>query len=345
MKLFSIASFTKEGNELAGLAEQALSGKYEISRYQKDLQLWCGKQFEAHAACILFIGAAGIAVRTIAPFLKDKMTDPAVVVADEAGRYVIPILSGHMGGANEWAVYLAGLFGAEPVITTGTDVRNLFAADVFARKNHLIPGNPKTVKRISSDLLSGIKAGIWSEIPLEGTMPEELFPVCADTPQSAEEACSGPLIVITERPYPVKDPGRVLSLFPKAFVIGIGCRKGKTLQELEDAVTVSLEKAGIVKDQICGLASIDLKKEEPGLLELAKALRVPFETYGAEVLEKTEGSVSSSDFVKKITGTDSVCERAALAMAGSGGFLVLPKQAGNGITCAAAEKNWSVGFE
>ena len=141
---WSVISFTEKGSELAEKIkrlskEQQLPSEihtYHGRKQVENLNAWTKEQFSLRNA-IIFIGACGIAVRTIAPFLKDKLTDSPVLVLDEAGNYVIPLLSGHVGGANEIALLLAELLGAVPVITTATDINNAFAIDVFAKKHDL----------------------------------------------------------------------------------------------------------------------------------------------------------------------------------------------------------------
>lgn len=116
---------------------------------------------------MLFVGAAGIAVRAIAPLVKDKLTDPAVLVMDEAGQFVIPILSGHVGGANELARLIAGLCQAVPVITTATDVNRVFAVDVFAAKNSLIIADREAARHVAMDLLEGREVGFLNSCQVE----------------------------------------------------------------------------------------------------------------------------------------------------------------------------------
>lgn len=109
---------------------------------------------------ILFIGAAAIAVRVIAPYLKSKTTDPAVLVADEDGKFLISLLSGHIGGANEWCSTLAERLGAAPVITTATDTRGMFAVDLFAGKHRLRIVNPVMIQDISGRILNHEPVGM-----------------------------------------------------------------------------------------------------------------------------------------------------------------------------------------
>ena len=136
-----------------------------------DLRAWTALAWEASDA-LLFVGAAGIAVRAIAPHVASKANDPAVVAIDEAGRFAVPLLSGHLGGANELAQTVARAAGAIPVITTATDVRGVWAVDTWARCAGLAVSNPEAIKRVSARLLSGGRVALYSDMPISGQPPE-----------------------------------------------------------------------------------------------------------------------------------------------------------------------------
>ena len=267
----------------------------------------------------IFIGAAGIAVRYIAPFVKDKFTDSPVLVMDEKGRYVIPLLSGHVGGAVKIADEIAKMTGAEAVHTTATDVQKKFAVDVFAEKNGLRITDRQMAKEISAAVLEGEKIAFCVAYPdcrIEGAIPEELV-LCEET----EEAFSyryGILVADGDdgrgksAGRKCDEQGGVLLLKPGNVIAGIGCRKGIRIETLRSGLESVLEENGLSLDQVEGIASIDLKKEETAIYSLARELGIPFVTYPAEVLKEIPCVTSSSDFVEKTTGVDNVCERAAL---------------------------------
>lgn len=267
---------------------------------------------------ILFVGACGIAVRLIAPHLKDKLTDPPVLVMDEAGGYIIPILSGHVGGANDLARKLAEVTGATPVITTATDVNQTFAIDEFAMENHLTIQNKDRIKTVSGKVLKGEPI----RISIEGFPPGEDVDVVIGDRRESEETVAKDILA------------KALWLTPKHYVIGIGCRKGKTCPEIEAPVQQALESLGITYDDIYAFGSIDLKAEEEGLLDFSRIHRIPFVTFPAELLEQAVGDFTPSEFVKETTGVDNVCERAAALLAGNRGTPVLKKLAENGVTVA-----------
>ena len=243
MKL-AVISFTERGSRLNRSVSELLSregievestalAKYAesagLSPLTTSLHDWTEKMFESQDA-LLFIGATGIAVRSIAPFVADKRKDPAVVVMDEKGIFAISLLSGHIGGANELAGKLANLTGAIPVITTATDVNGRFAVDVFAKKQKLWIADMKAAKQVSADVLDEKKIGLVTDFPILGEMPEELELLKGTEPF---EGKTGIVIALNEtfHPFPC-----TLHLIPKIVALGLGCRKGKEEAAIEEAV-------------------------------------------------------------------------------------------------------------
>lgn len=310
-------------------------GKQEIMPVSESLSLWTGEQFEGKNA-LLFIGACGIAVRAIAPFLKDKLTDPPVLVMDEAGKFVIPILSGHYGGANELAKQLAEKTGATAVITTATDVNGLFAVDVFAKKNNLVICNRDGIEKVSSRILEEKSITMAVAGGRTGAAPKEVILL----PYPVQKRVS---VLIS--PFQEEADIADLQLCPRAIVIGIGCRRGKTLPQIEAVLRKQVEKAGIRWEAISAIASIDRKGEEKGLLELAGKYQFPFLTFSKEELSGVAGEFQASAFVQEQVGVDNVCERSAVAALGGQGRLISEKYAEDGITIAVAAQDWRVVFD
>ncbi|MEG1802296.1 MAG: cobalt-precorrin 5A hydrolase [Lachnospiraceae bacterium] len=331
-----ILSFTVGGRALALQLEKLLLSQRQVELCQgKEVKDWCVTHF-ATVDEIIFIGAAGIAVRMIAPLIQNKRKDPAVVVLDEKGQWVISLLSGHLGGANELARSIAGKIGASAVITTATDVNHVFAADLFAQKNNLKIMNFQLVKAVSQSLVNGKQVGFYCENPITGELPGELF--WMEKNSGGKE----PWICITMENSRIQE--KELRLVPQAIVLGFGCRKGSSRKDIETEIFLYLDKYKLALEAVCGIASINLKKDEPGIVEFCQQQKIPVVTYSAEQLQQVEGDFSTSEFVKKITGVDNVCERAALLL-GNGGYLAGKKQGGNGITLAHVRKDWSVEFE
>lgn len=313
-----LIAFTDRGFLLAQRLAESLPGEAERCGQPHSLQSWTEAAFP-NAQALIFVGAAGIAVRAIAPYVKSKAQDPAVVVVDEKGQFAIPILSGHLGGANDLARKIAGLIGACPVITTATDVNRVFAVDEWAKRQNCHVANPECIKLVSGKLLSGKEVTIRCPWKIQGTPPEPVQP--------GEEMPDVNVDI-----YKTSQDG--LCLVPRIAVLGVGCKKGTTCEALERAYQRLLEKYGLFSQAVCRICSIDLKKEEPGLLAFAQAHGWQLETYSAQELAAVPGAFSASGFVKSVTGVDNVCERSALL--GSGGTLIIKKNAGDGITMAVA---------
>ena len=281
---------------------------------------------------ILFICATGIAVRAIAPVIRHKSLDPAVLVMDEKAKHCISLLSGHAGGANHYTHLVAALSGADPVITTASDLEDKFAVDVFARENGLLIANWKTAKWITVKILSGESVGLRSDVPYEGELPELIVPFNGQQ--------EGMYIHITDRK---EGPGeeRCLKLIVPDLVLGIGCRKDTPAEDIEEAVQRFLKENSYDRRAISKIASVDLKAKEPGILAFSEKHSIPFQTFTADELAALEGDFSESEFVEKVTGVSGVCERAA-AMAG--GTLVVKKTCYPKVTLALAKKEHPIRF-
>lgn len=297
------------------------------------LKEWTCEQFSG-ADILIFIGAAGIAVRSIAPFVQSKKTDPAVLAADEQGKHVISLLSGHMGGANAVTRLVAKLLHAEPVITTATDLHGKFAVDAFAAQRGMYLDSMEYAKEVAAELVAGKRVGMYSAFPVFGTVPEELDTENVLPLGFAVDIRKGQLFAHT------------LHLVPRITVLGIGCRRGTGATHLKDVVLQVLDEHQIFPESVCRIASIDLKKEEKALLELADWLEVPFDTYTADELLQTESEdeLEESDFVRTVTSLGNICGRAALKGAGTKKLLI-PKTAREGVTVAAAVMDYTVWME
>lgn len=374
----SIISFTLKGIELSLKIKKAFSGETEedlclytkcshaekslterklteknlaesgLSYVEQPLTEWTGEQMKKRRS-LLFIGACGIAVRAIAPFLTDKLNDVPVLVMDEQGRFVIPVLAGHVGGANELAVSLAERMGSTPVITTATDLNHCFAVDLFARRNALHIVNKDGIAKVSSRILAGEEVTMAVE---EGHLREEEAQTLRGRRGSRKTNIpDGIRLVSTEAPVDVLvapasyGKGRLLTLRPKEYVIGIGCKRGKAAEQIDHFVNRALKESGISMEQVAAFASIDRKKDEEGILWMSSHYGIPFVTYSAEELQQVEGTFHASEFVKSQVGVDNVCERAALRFSGPDGILITGKQAEDGITAAIVKRRWSVSFD
>ena len=305
---------------------------------------WTGEQMAAHRA-LVFISACGIAVRAIAPWITDKLHDSPVIVMDEQGQHVIPLLSGHVGGANELALRLSEAIGAIPVITTATDLHGSFAVDLFAKKNDLWIYNKEGIAKVSAKVLEGAEITMCvrtGHLETCENLPDGIR-LCEYPPEE-------PVDVLVTENHSVSDTVErdslkaQLILHPKKYVLGVGCKKETDSAKLEDYLQSILEQQGFSIEEIAALASIDVKKDETCLLKFSEKHRIPFRTYSAQKLQAVPGEFHSSAFVKNTVGVDNVCERAAICAAGDGGRLMLSKQANDGMTVAIVEKIWKVVF-
>lgn len=331
MKTASVLSFTDAGEALARRIAAALEGEYEteLLRPAGRLMESVSERFHRRDA-LIFVGACGIAVRAVAPHAAAKTSDPAVVVADERGSFVISLLSGHMGGANDLARRLAASLGAVPVITTATDVNGRFSVDSWAKKQGLVIDSMATAKRFSAAILRG-DLPVCSDLPLEGALPPGLY--------AGDEGELGVCVSWRERrPF-----GETLLLIPRVLHLGIGCRRGTEASDIRAAVDRVFAENGLRPEAVRAVASIDVKSDEAGLLAFAASLGAETEFYSAEELRAVPGDFTPSEFVKQTVGVDNVCERAAVKSAG--GKLIVKKTGGGGVTVAVAAEDRRIRFE
>lgn len=283
--------------------------------------------FEKYNA-LIYICACGTAVRVIAPHIVSKFTDPAVIAVDEQGKFAVSLLSGHIGRANALAKKVAKIIGAAPVITTATDIGGKFSPDSFAVANHLHITDTALAKEAAAAVVNGDKIGFYSDFP------------CKNIPDIFADDAEIGVCVSNNR---VNEPFRkTLHLITKNIVVGVGCRKNTSPENFALFIFRVLEQNGISIFRICQLNTIDFKKDETAVTEFVKKMNIPANFYSAEQLMNVTGEFSKSEFVMKTVGADNVCERAAAI---SGGKIIIPKQAENGMTLAAAELPVDIDFE
>ncbi len=314
-----------------GYATAKFSDQYGLTSIDTDIRSWTGDHFSSSEA-IIFIGACGIAVRAITPWVSQKDADPAILVIDEKATFVIPILSGHIGGANKLARELSAGLCATPVITTSSDVNGKFAVDEWAVNHELTIANLKEVKYITAGILEGREIGLTSILAVEGILPEGIV-----------MRNNGELGICISYDTKKKPFEHTLNLIPKNIVAGVGCRKGISDTAVENSILTELQKANLPISSLQKLCSVELKKDEPALLAFCKKYNIPFQTYNAEELNDTDGHFPSSEFVKRTTGTDNVCQRAA-AKASENGEIVSAKTIYDGVTVSLARTHRRITF-
>lgn len=299
------------------------SDTHGIEDVGMNVTLWTEQVFKNYDA-LISVGAIGIVVRHISHFVKNKCVDPAVIAIDDLGRYVIPILSGHIGGANELAKRISSELGSTAIITTSTDIHNRFAVDVFAKKNHLFITSMSKAKDVSARLIDGRFVGFSSDFPIEGDIPSEL------TPSDGGEFGIKVTESIDDRPF-----DETLVLIPKDIIIGVGCKRDTNPKVMESFVKDVLRRENISEHRIKRVASIDIKKDEDAIIELSERYGADLSFYNDVELNSIDGTFSSSEFVKRITDVDCICERSAVC---GGGELIMRKYASDGMTIALAKE-------
>lgn len=293
----------------------------------------CGELF-SKCQVLVFVGAVGIAVRTIAPFIKSKLTDPAVLSVDERANFVIPLLAGHIGGANELARCLAAALGATACVTTATDVNGLFAVDEWAARNRMVLCSLAAAKDFAAALVNGEQVGLYvdSEFAVDSTLPKNVV--------QGLQAHIGMAVTLQRNLQPFATTVRLL---PQIVHLGIGCRRNTPLANIEELVLPELEKLQLDNRCVVALASVDLKKDEQGLLAFAEKYHIAANFYTADELNSVAGDFTPSAFVKSVVGVSNVCERSAV-LDSNGGRLLLRKTSKNGVTLAVAAEELTLDF-
>lgn len=331
MSRIAILYFTDNGAKLGEALAEKLQGVAQ--KPPKGGLLPLVEALFREVDALVFIGACGIAVRAVAPLLADKTKDPAVIVLDERGRHVISLLSGHIGGANDLALRIAGYTGGEAVITTATDVNGRFSIDAWAAKHGCAIDSMESAKEYAAAILKR-DLPFLSDFDICGDLPEGVF-------WGTEGAC-GAIVSVKSGTMPFET---TLRLIPRILHVGIGCRRGTSAEKIRTAVDYALSTHGIDGRAMKSVASIDVKKDEEGLLAYCRDNRLPVSFYSARELQDVAGEFSHSEYVYKAVGVGNVCDRSAVRSAGENAELIVEKAVLNGVTVGVAQEKWSVSFE
>jgi cobalt-precorrin 5A hydrolase len=336
----AIIYFSNRGKDLALKIQQKVMGTYSASifrcpsggLYDITKELW-----SSHNS-IIFISSTGIAVRAIASNILSKLSDPSVLVIDERANHVISLLSGHYGGGNALTTLIAEKIKSHSVITTATDINNIFAFDSFANLNHLKMKNSELIKHIARHMIDRKDDQNKTTEYKKGILVYSSFPVLGDVPKYiklCEKPTSCDVSIDFRASDYATDAAKVLCLIPNNLVLGIGCRKATSFKNIEEAFLQFMDLNKIFIEAIGSIASIDLKKHEEGILEFSKKTGLPFYTYNCEELN-TVSTTCSSEFVKETTGVGCVCESSAIYHATTLGNsnLIVEKTVINHITFA-----------
>lgn len=321
------------GYHVANKTVSKYADQAELEPMLPDHNAVCAADF-TRCQALVFIGAVGIAVRTIAPYIKSKEIDPAVISLDERANFVIPLLAGHIGGANELARCLAAALGAMPCVTTATDVNKLFAVDEWAARNNMVLCSLKAAKDFAAALVDGQKVGLYldDDIKVRGLLP-----------QNVEFSTNLPVGMAVTLNKNLNCFANTVRLLPRIVHLGIGCRRNTPLENIEALVLYELERLALDKRIVAGVASVDLKKDEQGLLAFARKYNFPITFYTAQQLNDVQGDFTPSAFVQSVVGVSNVCERSAVLDA-QGGRLLLHKTSCKGVTLAVAAEDLTLDF-
>lgn len=284
----------------------------------------------------IFVGALGICVRSIAPYVQDKATDPAIVNLDDHGQFVQPVLSGHLGGANELARRLARVLGAQAIITTASDLQNIWALDTLAAQFGWQPAPSQPLNQLISLFVNNAKTALLLDVQDEGThWLEKTKPDFVDVFYDRDDIAWDQYqlaLAVTYRP--LQAPVPTLAFYAPVLHLGMGCSRDIEADLLEASVRAQLAAQELAAEAVKSITSIDIKHDEVAFLALAERLGVPLLTYPADALN-TQTIPNPSEVVLSKLGVPSVGEAAAQLASGNG-RLLLEKQK---VTVASGKKH------
>ncbi len=296
----------------------------------------------------VFIFSTGIAVRLIAPLLQSKLKDPAVVVIDDRACHAISLVSGHIGNANELAEKIAILTGADPVITTATDINHLPAIDMIAKKQNLIIENPGMIKKINMAFLKKQKINLIDPYGLVSPYLSDNFlyhdmentnkikGLKNNQMKEKTQSSISPSVLCSDEIVPFSR--ETLILRPRLLIVGIGCNRNTCSDEIKKFIKKVFKDLRLCLKSIELIASSDIKQDEKGLLELADEMSLKLKFYNKEALNSVKNIKNPSVIVEKHIGVKSVCEAAAI-LASKNGKLIVPKMKKGNVTLAVARKS------
>ncbi|MEG1256804.1 cobalt-precorrin 5A hydrolase [Clostridium sp.] len=330
MKLAAV-SVTRQGDNIAKKLKETLDLEIYSSYNNKEFKLkTISEKLMDTVDGIIFISSTGIAVRGIAPFLKGKDKDPAVVVVDCESKFVISLAGGHLGGANELALKVAKILSATPVITTATDSMGIDAPDMIAKDNNLIIDDMKIAKDVAAKLVDEAKVAFLDEdnkikMPRGYVVPSEDIKGIV-TVSNKIEAENIPHVQGLSH----------LRLIRKNIILGMGCRKDVDNTKVKNFVVDTLKKYNLDLRAVKAISTVELKRDEKALIALSEFFNCPMEIHSLEDIKTVEHNYKGSDFVEKSIGVRAVCEPCVEL---SGGTLLTEKISFEGITLCIGKIN------
>jgi cobalt-precorrin 5A hydrolase/precorrin-3B C17-methyltransferase len=298
---------------------------------------------------LVLIMAVGIAVRLVAPELSDKRKDPGVVVVDDSGSFSVSLLSGHIGGANRLAGKIASLIGAQPVITTASEVGQTVAVDLIGKEFGWELEDNHSVTAVSAALVNGERVGIYQDAGEKNwwskTQPLRDNIRTFNTIEAFTRTNPQAGLIITDRVLDNEQrallPRHTVIYHPRSLVLGIGCNRGTPCAEIEEAVSRIFSEHSLSIKSIRNIATITLKKNESGLLEFARKYSLPVQYFDKEALCKVSFPSSPSAAALRHVGTPAVCESAALLSSGSSSPIIPKVSYNRAVTVAVARLDFN----
>ncbi|PLR80396.1 cobalamin biosynthesis protein CbiG [Bacillus canaveralius] len=346
---YAVVAITKHGVDIARTLGSSFQNAdvYYMSKFEKgdeearDIQLFTGSVrmllpplFESYKGLIIII-SLGAVVRMIAPLLKDKKVDPAVVVIDDKGEHVISLLSGHIGGANELTKEIAAVLQARPIITTASDVQQTIPVDLFGKRFGWVWESAEKLTPVSASVVNEEKVAVVQESgekewwPYDRPLPEN-FKVFPSVAEALDQEHSAALVIthreLTEQEKRILHNGVLYR--PKVIVLGMGCNRGTSAEEIEEVINETLEELQLSSKSVKALCTIDIKKAEEGLIKVANKNGWEFIYYTPTVLNSVKVE-DPSETVFKYTGAYAVSEPAALLYSGAEKLELVKKKSGN----------------
>lgn len=300
------------------------------------------KLFADCRALVIFL-PVGAAVRLLAPVLDSKRQDAAVVCVDDAGRYAISVLSGHTGGADALAQTVADAIGAQPVITSASDALQVTAVDLVGRsQGWRIDASPTDLTRAAAAVVNGAPVALWLDPETNAPWPDDCplsdniiavsdFAAAIAPPYTAALAVSDRILSVPP------DAPPLIIYRPPTLAAGIGCRRGTPVEHLQELITGTLRDYGLSTESLSRIATADIKADEPGIIALADAMKLPLHIYMAAELDAAgrQSGEATPSAAQDLLGVFGVSEPAALLAAGANA-LVIPRTKSEQATVAVA---------
>jgi len=347
---YSYFAVTREGQALAMRLREKFKGELQpIS----EMKAAYGKK-----DVLVFIMATGIVMRLLAPLIESQATDPVVLVIDQKGKYVIPVLSGHLGGANDYAEEMAAFLGAQAVITTATDLCQVLSFEKVASNNNLHIENLPALKQVSALLLQGASVELhtdheidWESLELDRNSlrilhydPEDERAILRGYQMCAKEDTAA--VFLTTRALNMREDGtyppNILILRPRDIVVGIGCRSLVNEEYVYHALQTALGRQNLPESAICKLATTPLKAKEPAVISLSEKLGVSVELIDAEDIRKVEYLFIQSPFIQQVTTVGNISAPCAYLGSGKGRMLMVRTTFPGGVTLAIAQERKTI---